>query len=62
MVGEVLFDLVRDTGATFVLVTHDLSLARACDRVLRLHEGALAEAPATGEAAPRATGRRGAAG
>jgi putative ABC transport system ATP-binding protein len=62
MVGEVLFDLVRDTGATFVLVTHDLMLARVCDRVLRLHEGTLEEVPAIGEVAPRAAGRRGAAG
>ncbi|MCH9669894.1 MAG: ABC transporter ATP-binding protein [Gammaproteobacteria bacterium] len=42
-VGKVLFDLVADTGATLVLVTHDLEFAGSCDRVLRLHDGALAE-------------------
>jgi len=43
MVGAVLFDLVKDTGATLVLVTHDFELAQNCNRVLRLHDGALAE-------------------
>ena len=42
-VGKVLFELVADTGATLVLVTHDLEFAGNCDRVLRLHDGALAE-------------------
>ena len=43
MVAGVLFDLVAETGATLVLVTHDVELAGGCDRVLRLHDGALAE-------------------
>ncbi len=43
LVGKVLFDLVKETGATLVLVTHDAELAQNCDRVLRLHDGALAE-------------------
>lgn len=43
LVGKVLFDLVEETGATLILVTHDSELARNCDRVLRLHDGALAE-------------------
>ena len=43
VVAEVLFDLVADSGATLVLVTHDLELAGNCDRILRLHDGALAE-------------------
>jgi len=43
VVGEVLFDLVAQTGATLVLVTHDLDFAGNCDRILRLHDGELAE-------------------
>jgi putative ABC transport system ATP-binding protein len=42
-VRELLFALNRDTGATLVLVTHDLDFAARCDRVLRLHEGRLHE-------------------
>ena len=41
MVAGVLFDLVEDTGATLVLVTHDIEMAGRCDRILRLHDGAL---------------------
>ena len=42
-VGELLFEMHRETGTTLVLVTHDLELAGRCDRVLRLHEGILRE-------------------
>ncbi|MEM7254824.1 MAG: ABC transporter ATP-binding protein [Pseudomonadota bacterium] len=42
-VGEVLFDLVANTGATLLLVTHDLEFASKCDRILRLHQGAVLE-------------------
>lgn len=45
MVSRVLFDLVTETGATLVLVTHDSELAQNCDRLLRLHDGALAGDP-----------------
>ena len=31
--------LKRDRGATLVLVTHDLNLARLCDRMVRLRSG-----------------------
>ncbi len=40
---ELLFDLNADTGSTLVLVTHDESVARRCQRVIRLHQGALLE-------------------
>ena len=36
---ELLFSLNRDTGTTLVLVTHDLSLAARCDRVLHMDAG-----------------------
>ncbi|WP_244641786.1 ABC transporter ATP-binding protein [Chelatococcus reniformis] len=61
---DLLFGLRRDRGATLVLVTHDLGLARRCDRVVRLRSGRIvtdAEAdtppsipatPALGAAAP----------
>ena len=40
---DLLFDLNRSTGATLVLVTHDLALAKRCQRVFNLDEGALRE-------------------
>ena len=43
-VAQLLFALNAQLGATLVLVTHDPTLAARCDRVLRLHEGALAAA------------------
>jgi putative ABC transport system ATP-binding protein len=36
---DLLFALRRDRGATLVLVTHDLALARRCDRMIRLRSG-----------------------
>jgi putative ABC transport system ATP-binding protein len=44
---DLLFALRAERGATLVLVTHDLSLARRCDRVIRLRSGRIeADAPA----------------
>ncbi len=40
---ELLFDLNADAGSTLVLVTHDESVARRCQRVIRLHQGTLLE-------------------
>ena len=43
---DLLFALKRDRGATLVLVTHDLGLARRCDRMVRLRSGRVeADAP-----------------
>lgn len=39
MVEDLLFDLNRDRGTTLVLVTHDLSLAKKCQRIIRLKNG-----------------------
>lgn len=36
---ELLFRLNRETGATLILVTHDLGLARRCDRILHMDAG-----------------------
>ena len=36
---DLLCPLKRDRGATLVLVTHDLNLARLCDRMVRLRSG-----------------------
>ena len=44
---DLLFALKQDRGATLVLVTHDLGLARRCDRMVRLRSGRIeADAPA----------------
>ena len=44
-VRDLLFGLNRELGTTLVLITHDMDFAARCDRVLRLHEGQLHEAP-----------------
>ncbi len=40
---DLLFQVNRERHTTLVLVTHDLSLARRCERILHLHDGALHE-------------------
>jgi putative ABC transport system ATP-binding protein len=36
---DLLFRLKRERGATLVLVTHDMSLAKRCDRMVRIRSG-----------------------
>jgi putative ABC transport system ATP-binding protein len=38
---ELIFGLNRERGTTLVLVTHDLELARKCQRIIRLKGGAV---------------------
>jgi len=40
---DLIFEVNRERGATLVLVTHDLELARKCQRILRLKSGAVVE-------------------
>jgi len=40
---ELLFTLKRERGTTLMLVTHDLGLARQCDRIIRLKSGQIVE-------------------
>jgi putative ABC transport system ATP-binding protein len=47
---DLLFALKRERGATLVLVTHDLALARRCDRVVRLRSGMIETDPAPAHA------------
>jgi putative ABC transport system ATP-binding protein len=36
---DLLFALKRDRGSTLILVTHDVTLAKRCDRIVRLRSG-----------------------
>jgi putative ABC transport system ATP-binding protein len=47
---DLLFALKRDRGSTLVLVTHDLNLARLCDRTVRLRSGRVEADAATAAA------------
>jgi putative ABC transport system ATP-binding protein len=47
---ELIFDLNREHGTTLVLVTHDLELAKRCQRIIRLRGGAVVSDAATGVA------------
>ena len=42
-IGELLFDLNANSQTTLVLVTHDITLASRCARVLRMEAGGLIE-------------------
>jgi ABC-type lipoprotein export system ATPase subunit len=47
--GEEVFTLMREiareTGVTFLMVTHDERLAAAADRILRIEDGRMQEVP-----------------
>jgi putative ABC transport system ATP-binding protein len=45
--AELVFGLNREHGATLVLVTHDLELAKRCQRIIRLKSGAVVSDSAT---------------
>ena len=38
-VVETMFKLVRDTGASMLMVTHDRNLAQRCDRIVEIDAG-----------------------
>lgn len=38
-IEEILFELNRKEGTTLIIVTHDMELARKCDRIIRLKGG-----------------------
>ncbi|QKV19921.1 ABC transporter ATP-binding protein [Oricola thermophila] len=50
-ISDLLFAKQRERGMTFVLVTHDLGLARECDRRLAVDSGHVREHDPLGEAA-----------
>ena len=43
VVFDLLLDLARSEGVTLLMATHDLALARACDRVVTMHDGRIHE-------------------
>jgi putative ABC transport system ATP-binding protein len=42
---DLLFRLKEERGSTLVLVTHDLSLAKRCDRMVRIRAGLIETDP-----------------
>lgn len=42
-VADMLFELNRESDTTLILVTHDLQLARRCERQFTMHSGSLSE-------------------
>ena len=53
---QLLETLNRESGSTIVLVTHDLTLARRCRRIIRLSDGAVVSDAPTGAPEPVAAG------
>jgi len=42
-IHDLLWNINRTTGTTFVIVTHNEELAAKCDRIARMHEGRISE-------------------
>jgi len=42
---EILFRMNREYGTTLVLVSHDLALARRCDRIIQMEAGRIVQQP-----------------
>jgi len=42
---EILFNMNREYGTTLVLVSHDLALARRCDRIIQMEAGHIVQPP-----------------
>ena len=40
-ITDLLFDLAKKQGVTLIIVTHDEDLAKLCDRIIRLSDGAI---------------------
>jgi len=40
-IEELLFDLNKKQGTTLIIVTHDMKLAKKCDRIIRLKSGSV---------------------
>ncbi len=38
-IEKLIFDLNEEQGTTLVMVTHDLELAKKCDRIIKLKNG-----------------------
>jgi putative ABC transport system ATP-binding protein len=45
---DLLFDRQRETGATLLVITHDLGLAQRCGRILEMQDGRIASDRKTG--------------
>ncbi|MEJ1161849.1 ABC transporter ATP-binding protein [Prosthecomicrobium sp. N25] len=54
-IADLLFAKQAERGATLVLVTHDVALARRCERIVRVESGRIASDPAEGATAPALT-------
>ena len=44
-IGSILKDVVKESKATIIIATHDLTLAGICDSVIQIADGALGESP-----------------
>ncbi len=57
-IEELMFELNRAAGTTLVLVSHDLELARKCQRVIRLRSGAIQSDERTAHAETKSSPNR----